>query len=215
MAHTFPWKENASWHFPSCTKGFALLNVSQLFSIGIFSQGLPRPLAELAVPVRVTPASVESCRGLGLERHRSQHSKSARPGATRDYSWCATAFSAFKEVLGCLGFPGHDSSGNKREIECQWKTETSPPPDTALSQAAFKTCAGLTGGERSCPSRRWAAACASHCTATGRSGAGASSGAEGRQGGAPPRQRQQVLPGRTEGSRSGWASQTPYSPVPG
>lgn len=43
----------------SCTKGFALLNVSQLFITVIFSQGLPGPLAEPAVPAQSSPASAE------------------------------------------------------------------------------------------------------------------------------------------------------------
>lgn len=73
------------------------------------------------------PLLVKSCWGLGLEKDRSQHSKSARPDAIKGYSRSATAFSAFKEVFGCLGFPGHDSSGSKREMELQCKTEPSSP----------------------------------------------------------------------------------------
>lgn len=55
----------------------------------------------------------------------------------------------------------------------QCKNETFPTTNTVLSQAMLKKCASLTGEGWLCPSRRWAAAWASPCTAMGRSSAGA------------------------------------------
>jgi len=78
----------------------------------IFLEGLPRPLAELAVPSRPSLSRA----GAG-EGHHALHSRPVRAGAAGGYSCALTAFSVFEEVLECLGQPGRDSLGNKRETE--------------------------------------------------------------------------------------------------
>lgn len=109
-------------------KALALLNASQFFIPEILSQGC----SPWAVSMLGSPPSAERCQGLGITTQRSEP---ARAGAARGYSGSATAFSAFKEILGCLGFPGCDSSGNEREMELQSVTS----PDTGCPRQGLKT----------------------------------------------------------------------------
>lgn len=79
-------------------------------------------------------------------------------------------------------------------MELQGETKTAPSPHTVLSWALQNCQCHCRGAAMS--SRRRAAAWASHPSATGRSGAGAGSGAEGQQGSVLRLQDQQLLAGK-------------------
>lgn len=172
----FPWKENASWHFPSCTKVFTFLNVTQLFITVIFSQGLSRAPSALAVCVAIVPcfASPSEIQSRAVEgqgwrgsTHSTQNlSELAPPGLVDAYQpWplqllrrCWGARDWLEKVLQRRGGGGNGMPWNRESSEKK-KKKTSSHPNIILSQTVLNNGRGSALSD-TC--RRWGVACHSH-----------------------------------------------------
>lgn len=140
-----------------------------------FRKGGPGPWQGwLCLPSRPLPwlraAEGWGCRGTTLGTPNPP--KLVPLGTTAALPW------AFQLLRRFWGFPGHDSSGNKRQTELHetavQSRDLSPSKHSHVLGSVWKSCPSHWRGVV-VPQQRWEAAQASHRTATGRSSAGAGS----------------------------------------